>query len=321
MIVSAVIVEQLDIDGHLRTFRMKSDHSDQLTIAFAGEYDEPRTGPFHFLEDKHEKNFEAGFAECSARKLTPDHYRSIDNGYEFKTFWRGIPTQRQETSYYALSLPANTIPTQVRFCDPRSNRDFRKGVGRDLQRNCFVLYLECRSSYGSFDFDLHTQFSTPTEKFLLAEYSDENTTEYYAQPPAYEHQLRNEERCRVQNFFLPREHVGDVFITHQAGAVGPNARAQEISLEQRETLISKQIDLRALAQELDALYQVAKRQEDWQGKQEELASLADAAKAASAGDGIGVVEHLRKAGRWTFDLANGVGSSVAATAISKAIGL
>ena len=93
MIVHAVIVEQLDIDGNLRSFRMKSDHGEQLTIAFAGEFDGPRAGPFHFLEDKHEQYFETGFAECSARKLASNRFKRTDDRYEFTTSWRGIPTQ------------------------------------------------------------------------------------------------------------------------------------------------------------------------------------------------------------------------------------
>ncbi len=231
MIVSALIVEQLDIDGHLRSFRMNSDQSRQLTVAFADEYDEPRNGPFHFLEEKHEQQFETGFANCSVRMLTSDRFHKTQDGYEFKTYWRGIPTQKTKTSYYALSLPENTIPTLIRFNDPRSNLEFQKSVGKDLRRNCFVLYLECRSAYGSFDFDLHTQFSAPTEGFQAAEYNDDTTTDHYASPNEF-YQLSDEDRVRVQNFLSPREHVGDVYIIQQAGAVGPNANVQGVRLEQ-----------------------------------------------------------------------------------------
>lgn len=321
MIVSAVIIEQLDISGHLRSFRMKSDDSEQLTIAFAGEFDEPHMGPFHFLEDKQEQNFEAGFAQCSVRKLTLDRFKQIDNGYEFKTSWRRITTQRQELSYYALSLPPNTIPTLVCFSDPRSNREFKKSVGKDLQRNCFVLYLECRSSFGSFDFDLHTRFSNPTETFSVAEYSDKTTIECYAMPSAYEFPLRDEVRGKVQNFFMPPEYAGDVYIIQQAGAVGPNARAQDVSLEHIGTLISKDIDLQTLAVELADLQEIAKKQGDHKEKQREFGSLASAEEAAKERNGIGVVEHLRIAGKWGLNIANGAGCSLAATAIAKAIGL
>ncbi len=321
MIVSAVIVEQLDIDGHLRSFRMRPDHGKHLTIAFAGEYDESRTGPFHFLEHKNEQNFEAGFAECSTRRLALNRFRKIYNGYEFKTSWRGIITERQEISYYALSLPANTIPTLVRFSDPRSNHEFRKSVGKDLQRSCFVLYLECRSSFGSFDFDLQAQFTDPTEKFSVADYSDETTTEFYASPSSFEHYLRDEQRHKVQNFFFPQEYAGDVYLIQQAGAVGPGAKVHDATIEQIGVVSPKETDLQTLAQELDNLYQSAKRQEGVQKKERELEALGSAVKAANSGDSVGVVEHLRVAGRWALNLAKGVGSSVAAAAISKAIGL
>lgn len=46
MDVVGVIVEQLEADGALRTFRMRAvDRNAPLTIALADEYEEPRSGP------------------------------------------------------------------------------------------------------------------------------------------------------------------------------------------------------------------------------------------------------------------------------------
>ena len=250
--------------------------------------------------------------------LTPDRFHRTQDGYEFKTSWHGIPTQRFEISYYALSLPENTIPKLIRFDDPRSNREFRKSVGKDLRRNCFVVYLECRSSHGSFDFDLHAQFSAPTESFWAAEYSDSTTTGHYASPPEFG-QLSEEDRVRVQNFFLPREHAGDVYITQQAGAVGPNANVQGVRLEQFGQLNAMEIDLPELAQQLAELLRIAGEQEGDLAEQKD--SLACAKLAAQSGDSASVEGHLRKAGHWALDLANAAGATIAAAAISAAIGL
>ncbi len=307
MFLSSLIVEQLDIDGYLRTFRMQPDREKKLTVAFAGEYNETITGPFHFLEDRHRLEFEAGFAECSARKLTSYRFEKIGDGYRFKTSWRGIPSLRGETSYYALSLPENTIPELVRFCDPRSKRDFNKSVERDSRRNCFVLYLECRSSSGSFDFDLYARFSAPTETFSLAEYSDEWTVEHYARVDTYEYDLQGDDVGRVRNFF-----AGDVYnITGQAAAVGPDAKAEGNSLTQ--------INLGLLGQELEKLHLFAKNQVDSKDHEEELAALGNAVKAANAGDKGGVVKHLKKAGRWALRFADAAGVSIAASIIAEVL--
>jgi hypothetical protein len=49
MMLKVLIVEQLDTEGSLRTFRMEpSTGGRDIVVAFADEYDEVRAGPFHF---------------------------------------------------------------------------------------------------------------------------------------------------------------------------------------------------------------------------------------------------------------------------------
>jgi hypothetical protein len=38
-----------------------------MIVAFPDEYDEPRQGPFHFLDPKDEKSFAEDFANCAIR--------------------------------------------------------------------------------------------------------------------------------------------------------------------------------------------------------------------------------------------------------------
>jgi hypothetical protein len=47
MMLKALIVEQLEADGTLRSLQMKPALETDLVVAFADEYDEPREGPFH----------------------------------------------------------------------------------------------------------------------------------------------------------------------------------------------------------------------------------------------------------------------------------
>jgi hypothetical protein len=57
MNVSAVLVEQLEPDGHLLTFEMRPEFTTNMTLALADEYAESRVGPFHFLSPKDEQSF------------------------------------------------------------------------------------------------------------------------------------------------------------------------------------------------------------------------------------------------------------------------
>lgn len=321
MDVTVVIVEQLDLVGELRSFRMKADYGDHVTIAFADEYDEPRSGPFHFLDRRHERLFESGFAECSARKLTPSRYKQTERGYHFNTSWAGIPTERGRLSYYALSLPEYSVPTRVRFWDPRTGREFGKTVDRDDQRNRFVLYLECRSSHGSFNFALEVDFVYAPEQFQSADYRDDNTSEYGAHADAYEYLLMDGQQKVVQQFFMESMHMGDHYETGQAGAVGPHAKAENNTFQQIWNQSSSEIDLPRLADELGKLRLALKAEGTTIEHDKALASVAAAEEAAQKNDGAGALRHLQAAGKWTLDVATKIGTSVAAKAITSAMGI
>lgn len=321
MDVSVVIVEQLDLGGELRTFRMKADYGDHVTVAFPDEYDEPRSGPFHFLDRKHESIFAKGFAECSARKLSPGRYRITERGYEFNTSWRGVPTERGRLSYYAISLPEYGIPTGVRFFDLRTGRDYRKSITRDDERKRFVLYLECRSSYGSFDFGLEVRFVVSVDHFSASRYNDNSTTGYGAHADAYEHLLRDGQRNVVQQFFMETMQMGDHYEIGQAGAVGPNARAENNTFQQIWSQSSSEIDLPRLADELGQLRLAIRAEGTTIEHDKALASVAAAEEAAQKRDGAGALRHLQVAGKWTLDVATKIGTSVAAKAITNAMGI
>src|SRR5216683_658169 len=111
MLLKTLIVEQLDSDGTLKTFRMKpASSSDEIVVAFAREYDEPRDGPFHFLEPADAERFRTGFAECRVRRLGLGQFSSSGTEQRCRVEYSGIPTKRGWLSYYALSLPVNAIP-------------------------------------------------------------------------------------------------------------------------------------------------------------------------------------------------------------------
>ena len=205
MHVTAVVIEQLDFDADgysLRTFKIQTPPERQLTVAFADEYAEPCSGPFHFLDEHDGKAFEKGFADCKSWRLPESRFTiRVDGESLFHHSWEGIPTERNCLSYYALSLPEFAVPTEIRFKDPRSDRLYPKNVVRDFRRRRFVTYLGCRSSYGSFDFSLQVRFRNDQENFRHARYTDEHMARQGVQIDAYKLLLPTDQRLVVQQFF------------------------------------------------------------------------------------------------------------------------
>jgi predicted DNA-binding protein YlxM (UPF0122 family) len=203
MHVAAVVVEHVGYDGQLRTLQMQADPGRTLTIALADEFDEPHSGPFHFLDEHHKEIFEKGFAECKAWKLSESNFAVVDGDYCFRNSWQGIPTGRNCLSCYSLSLPEFAVPTEIRFKDPHSDREYSKSVIRDNRRNRFVAYLECRSSYGSFDFLLEVRFRRDPDKFRSTTYTDKHMARHGAQIRAYESLVPVHLQAIVQQFISP----------------------------------------------------------------------------------------------------------------------
>ncbi len=149
MILKSLILEQLERDGSLRSFKMQPDPSiGDLIVAMMDEYEEDREGPFHFLDDKYAGRYREGFAQCRVRQVGKKYFYKHDDEYHFETGWTGIPTEQMAgfgLSYYALSLPQYGILTYLSVRDPRvPNKEFRRTVMRDDSRDRFVIYLECK---------------------------------------------------------------------------------------------------------------------------------------------------------------------------------
>ncbi len=323
MDVAVVIVEQLDSNGGLRIFRMQAEYGGRLIVAFADEYEESRSGPFHFLDDRHERAFKKAFAECKSRRVSSARFSSArDGAFHFVTSWVGIPTERQRLSYYALCLPEHAIPTNVKFTDPRSGREYKKAIVRDDQRQRFILYLECRSSHGTFDFALEVDFRIDEDEFRLAEFRDETTTPYGAHVDAYEYLLPQHDQVVVQQFFSKEISMGDQYnVTGQVGAIGPNAKAENNTFNQALQQAASNIDLSALALELASLRSTLRQQATEIEHDQAVACIGAAESAAKKQDGAGALEHLKSAGKWAFDVATKVGTAVAAKAMQTAMGL
>jgi len=320
MEVVAIIVEQLDEDGTLRTFRMVPQYNEKMWVAFLDEYAEPRSGPFHFLDDGHSHHFDRGFAAAQVRRVGPRRFYPIDDGFHFESSWHGIPTKRHSLTYFALSLPRFAIPKRIQVIDPHSGREYRKNVTRDDEKERFVMYLGCRSSRGIFDFALEIDFYMDEQGFPNAEYSDEHTDQFGRQIDEYNWFLDEQGKNRIQHFFAERITVGDNYNAGQAGAMGPNAQASNMTFQQIWNQTSGDIDLAQLAIELGSLRDAMREEGSEPDHDIAVGQVAAAQKAASEGDGPKALEYLKQAGQWTLGVAEKIGVGVAVAAMKSSLG-
>jgi hypothetical protein len=115
--------------------------------------------------------------------------------------------------------------------------------------------------------------------------------------------------------------MGDSYTVGQAGAVGPNARAENIQFQQIWQQSSSDLDIGQLAEELKVLRGHLRQQADTPQEDEAVAEISKAQVAAVEGDGAGAMRHLRQAGKWALDSATAIGTAVAAAAIKASLGM
>ncbi len=116
--------------------------------------------------------------------------------------------------------------------------------------------------------------------------------------------------------------TGDVYNTRNAGAVGRNARATHTTITENYGSMLQGIDLQMLAPQLAQLKEEMLKRAN--GTTEQLLSIAAvsaAEDAARKSENSEVIEKLKSAGTWAFDVASKIGVSVAAEALKQAVGL
>jgi hypothetical protein len=116
---------------------------------------------------------------------------------------------------------------------------------------------------------------------------------------------------------------GDTYnISGQAGAVGPNARAEHNTFNQTVNQGNDSLDLVALAAELTQLrIAIAKMQDPSPQAAIAVGEIAKAEIAAGEKDTPKVMGHLKVAGKWAFETATKIGTSIAAEVIKKSMEL
>jgi len=114
--------------------------------------------------------------------------------------------------------------------------------------------------------------------------------------------------------------MGDKYeISGQVGAVGKNARADHNTFNQLWNQSKDSIDLAKLAEELIQLRTALKEEAVEVEHDVAVSEVGQALIEAKAGNGSKVMGHLKAAGKWAFDTATKIGTSVAADMIKKSM--
>jgi hypothetical protein len=114
--------------------------------------------------------------------------------------------------------------------------------------------------------------------------------------------------------------LGDQYIVGQAAVVGPSGIASHTTLNQLWVDLADTTDLDTLREELARLRPALRHKASTPEHDVAVAEVALAEMAASDGDGAGVLAHLKKAGRWSFDVATDVGVALTAELMKRAAG-
>jgi hypothetical protein len=326
MDIHAIIIEQLEWEGSLKSFTLQArpDYG-SLWVAFPPEYDDVRNGPFHFLDEEYENLFQQRQAKCRTAKLPTDKYRQINNnGFLFNTTWNNIPTQKNQLTYYVLYLPEFAIPNEIKFLDTYSTgREFSKSVYRDDSKKRYAIYLECRSQVGIFNFNLFVNFYRDRTGFPASKFIDSKTLNFYEREvnEYWDYLLHDGEKQKVQQFFNSNVMTGDNYNVGNAGSVGPHSQAHNTTFIQGGEQLDKSVDLAQLADELSKLRQAMRSENSIEGNADKdvaISQIAQAEKAAKDKQPSKVVEYLNSAGKWALEIASKIGVSLAVEAIKQA---
>jgi hypothetical protein len=305
MQINSVIIEQVDEDKSIKTVQLHSNKG-RLTIAFADEYEDEREGPFYFQNSLHEKEFQRQINIERPRRLGQKYYRIDGNTHKLSIIYRGIPTARNELTYYALSLPKFALPLQIDLINPHAKSQLRKSVIKDEQRERYIIYVQCSSKHGIFNFDLECFFEINRSKFNSIHYRDNFNIDPYTNYDEWSLHVTDNEKQMI-NYYLGEVHMGDTYNVQQAVAVGKHARAGKntlIQINNGQTINEAEL--------IDALAKLRLELSNYKEPEQliEAGIIAQAEVAAREGNVDKAKGLLKTVGSWTYDIATKLGISL-----------
>ncbi|WP_157852296.1 ATP-binding protein [Kitasatospora sp. NRRL B-11411] len=229
--------------------------------------------------------------ECTGHILTAS---DISNDKTWLTFWDDIPEDLEpHPAFYFPRLPASLT-----------------GLDRDL-----VRLVEKSSALETVDM---WRVRLPTLGGKLGD-------ELLSLPPDIKGGGAQSVLLYMQNSaasikFGGDEYMRDKYEFEQAAAVGPKAKAENVIIQKNQSGGSA-VDLEKLSDDLTRLRQAMRSAATDAEHDVAVAEVAQAMAAANGGDEKKALQHLAKAGKWAWDMANSIGASLAAAILKSQLGL
>lgn len=102
----------------------------------------------------------------------------------------------------------------------------------------------------------------------------------------------------------------------QVAAAGSQATANATTNQQVNL---NSVDIRELQRQLELLHTAMGKCAKTPEENAQVDTVAQASRAAAAGDKVGMLQHLKRAGSWTLNIAKDIGVAVAAEIIKNAV--
>jgi hypothetical protein len=121
--------------------------------------------------------------------------------------------------------------------------------------------------------------------------------------------------------FMIGDSPGDIYnVSGQAGAVGRDAHAHDMTFNQLWSQSAHSINLPALAAELTTLRQAMRKAAEEPFHDKAVVEIGEAQEAAQNQDSPRALQHLKNVGQWALDVATKIGVNLATEALKKALG-
>lgn len=223
----------------------------------------------------------------------------VDSSTTETSFWRG--------TVGSVLIPAITFTANADYAfDIRFPREFQPRFIDAFSRE-------------DMEATLHGEFGLFEQDFLAT--TDEGAIERYTQTLVRAGSLDGRYEFGTRAIFTEVV-MGDQYNNSgQAGAIGRNAHAHEMTFQQTWNGMSSQIDLNALAVELAKLRAAMESDAKQPSEKFAVGAIAAAEESAKQNDGPKTMEYLKSAGKWAFSVAEKIGVGIATAALKSSLGI
>lgn len=223
---------------------------------------------------------------------------------------RCVDTQTSASQYWTGALSAAAIPSITFSSNP--SYAFNEDVPRQFQPRLVDLDRSVVMFIINDEIDLFEQ------DFLKVQ--DPSAIERYTIMQVQAGDLKGRYQVDTREHFV-EVIMGDKYdIYGQAGAVGRDAHAHEMTFSQTWQQMQGSIDLAKVAAELRQLQEAMQREAVEPEHKFATGAINAAEQCARDGNGPKMLEYLKSSGKWTLSVAEKIGVGVAAAVIKDALG-